>query len=90
MNRVRYIRLEIFILLMKSIIHTEYIEKQVKAYCAVFLSSLSRHISITRHNNICLDTGYRKSVQVFTRMNRLAMRERLSFGMLSGISTAKW
>lgn len=90
LNRSRFARVELYIVFLKTIIHTTYVEKQFRALAAMYLSSLSRRVSLSRHKNICLLTGYRRSVQVFCRMNRLTMRARINDLAFPGLTIAKW
>lgn len=90
LNRVRFSRVEVYIMFLKLIINTSYIENQPKALASFYLSSLSKRVSLSRHKNVCLITGHRRSVYTFVRLNRLTARERINNLEFPGTTIAKW
>jgi len=87
--RVRYRRVVLNRIFFRLLTKNKYIPNQVKALAAVQLSQFPVYSSIGKQKNICLFTGRVRSVNNFTGLSRLEMREQAYNLHLPGITAAK-
>jgi len=87
--RVRYRRVAFNRIFFQLVSNNNYISNQSKAVAAFQLSQFPVYSSIGKQKNICLRTGRMRSVNNFTGLSRLEMREQAYNLHLPGITAAK-
>ena len=87
--RARYKRVDLIRVYFRLLAENNFIANQTKALAAFQLARLPVYSSVGRHKNICLLTGRLRSVNNFTRLSRLEMREQAYNLQLPGIAAAK-
>lgn len=88
--RKRYLKIYNIYILLKLILNNKYIEKQFKVLAIFLLINFNRFNFISYHKNICLSTGYKRSVFNFFKLNRLTILDNLNNFKLPGISKTVW
>lgn len=88
--RMRYLKTYIFKWILKIIIKTSYIEKQFKLLSIFLIINMINKSSITKHKNVCLLSSWVRSVNNFTKLNRLTFRDKAAKLYIPGIVNANW
>ena len=65
------------------------ISKQTRALAILYLSFLCNKVSKTKHKNVCLRSGYRRSVINKLGLNRCFARNDVGENLFPGYSPAK-
>lgn len=89
-KRYQYSYIDLDRFLLKSIICSNLVSKQTKALAIFYLSFLCSKINITKHKNICLRSGYRRSIINSFGLNRCFVRDEIGKNLFPGYSSAKW
>lgn len=90
LNRRLYFRSEFFYVFLKFILKNRYISKQSRVLAIFYLVSYYKKQSKTRMSNICLYSGYRRSVNTFTNLNRMSVLEYSNKLLLPGFQKGYW
>jgi len=88
--RVRYFKTYMFKWILKIVMTTSYLEKQIRLLSMFLIINMINKASITKHKNICLLSSWVRSVNNFTRLNRLTFRDRAAKLHIPGIINANW
>lgn len=88
--RVRFLKTHIFRWFLHIIIKTNYVEKQFKLLAIFLIVNLINKSAISKHKNVCLLSSWTRSVNNFTRLNRLTFRDKAAKLYIPGIVNANW
>lgn len=90
LQRIQFQNIENNYFFLKIIIKNKLISKQSRALAVFYLSFLCSTISKTKHKNVCLRSGYRRSVINQFGLNRCFARNEIGENFFPGYSPAKW
>lgn len=88
--RVKFLKTMLFRWFLRVILKTTYLEKQFKLLAVFLIINLVNKSSVSKHKNVCLISSWTRSVNNFTRMNRLTFRDKSSKLYIPGIVNANW
>nr|QIB71987.1 ribosomal protein S14 [Gruberia lanceolata] len=88
--RYKFKNNEFYYILLKIIKKNKYINIQQKILVIFYLIILLENNTLTKQKNICLISGYRRSVNILTKLNRLTLQEQLGSLEFPGFTVAKW
>jgi ribosomal protein S14 len=88
--RLKYINIYQYRWILKLIIRTSYIGKQIKLLAMFFLIHIINKASISKHKNVCLLSSWIRGVNTFTKLNRLTLRDKAAKLYLPGVMNANW
>ena len=89
LHRVRFKTIETEYFFLKILIKNKLISKQSRALAVFYLSFLCNTISKTKHKNVCLRSGYKRSVINMFGLNRCFVRNEIGENFFPGYSPAK-
>lgn len=88
--RLLYFKLYKLKFILKIIIKNKYINNQSKVLSIFFLVNLMSYGQLSKHNNICFKTSWRRSVNPFFKLNRLSLIKYSEQLLIPGLFKAKW
>ncbi len=83
-----FVKYEKFIKILKFMLYSQDLNKQIKVLIIFYLCSLKSYVSSTQHKNVCLLTGQSKGVYTKVKMRRGSFREHAGALTLPGFSIA--
>lgn len=89
LQRIRFKNIEIDYFFLKILLKNKIIPKQTKALAVFYISFLCAIVSKTKHKNVCLRSGYRRSVINRFGLNRCFVRHEIGENFFPGYSPAK-
>lgn len=89
-KRYQYSFIDLDYFLLKVIISSKLVSKQTRVFAIFYLSLLCSKTTKTKHKNVCLRSGYRRSVINSFGLNRCFVRDELGKNLFPGYSSAKW
>lgn len=89
LQRIRFQSIENNYFFLKILVKNKLIPKQSRALAVFYLSFLCNTISKTKQKNVCLRSGYRRSVINKFGLNRCFAREEIGENFFPGYSPAK-
>ena len=75
---------------LKSIIYNRKISKKIRIFFCFKIARLARNSSKVRLKNRCLVTGRSQSVYRLIKLNRVSLKEQMSFGRIHLMRKASW
>lgn len=88
--RVKFLKNYFFRWFLRIIIKTKYLEMQFKLLAIFLIINFINKSSLSKHKNICLLSSWTRSVNNFTRLNRLMFRDKAAKLYIPGILNANW
>ena len=88
--RLKFKKIEKLRYLLKIIINCYNLEKQIKILAIFYLINLNDKSFLSKHKNICLNSSWKKSVNTFTKLNRLTFISNAEKLWIPGIVNGKW
>lgn len=89
LQRIQFQSIENNYFFLKIIVKNKLISKQSRALAVFYLSFLCNNISKTKQKNVCLRSGYRRSVINQFGLNRCFARSEIGENFFPGYSPAK-
>jgi ribosomal protein S14 len=89
LHRIRYKTIEYEYILLKLLIKNKIISKQTRALAVFYLAFLCETTSKTKNKNVCLNSGYKRSIIINFGLNRNFVREEIGKNLFPGYSPAK-
>lgn len=89
LQRIRFQSIENNYFFLKILVKNKLISKQSRALAVFYLSFLCNTISKTKQKNVCLRSGYRRSVINKFGLNRCFARGEIGENFFPGYSPAK-
>lgn len=89
LQRLRFQSIEIDYFFLKILTKNKIISKQSRALAVFYLSFLCSTITKTKQKNVCLRSGYRRSVINKFGLNRCFARNEIGENFFPGFSPAK-
>lgn len=89
LQRIRFNNIKTDYFFLKILIKSKIVSKQTKALAVFYISFLCSTVSKTKHKNVCLRSGYRRSVINEFGLNRCFVRNEIGENFFPGYSPAK-
>lgn len=88
--RKLYTKIYNYLILLRLIIKNEYGEKQQKVLISFYYTNLEKILFKSKHKNICILTGSKRSILLFFKLNRMSLLDNINNYIFPGVKKAIW